>query len=67
MHDKNRDGSPAAPRPRGRPPAEIKKVPITTWVTPGEYERIRRFGKVQDESISSIVRSLLILRLPSKK
>ncbi len=50
------------PRSRGgRPPVAEKKIPLTTWVSEGEYERIRRLA--QDESMSSVVRRLLILRL----
>ena len=48
---------------RGRPPAEDAKTPVTAWVHVSEYDRLVKMANQQDKSVSSLVRSLLVLKL----
>ena len=51
------------PRPRGRPPLEVKGTSISSWVRPNEYDRLVKMAHQQDKSVSALVRSLLMLRV----
>jgi len=50
-------------RGRGRPPLAEPRKPLTTWVEPREYERLKRLAHGTDRSMSSLVSSMLKLRL----
>lgn len=53
------------PKGRGRPKAaEPRKVPVTTWVRPSEYDTLVKMANKRDENLSTLIRSLLKLRLP---
>lgn len=52
-----------ASRPRGRPKSPEPRTPVTTWVKPSEYERLRKLARANDQSVSSLVSSLLKLRI----
>jgi hypothetical protein len=54
---------PEPPRPRGRPPADEPGARLTTWVRASEYDRLCKLAQKRDQSVSALVRSLLILRL----
>jgi hypothetical protein len=48
----------------GRPRTTDPMVPVTTWVPEREYARLCRLADQNDVKVSSLIRSLLILRLP---
>jgi hypothetical protein len=53
------------PKPQGgRPKSAEPLVPISAWVRPTEYDKLCRLAQKRDENLSSLVRSLLILKLP---
>lgn len=54
----------ATVKKRGRPRLAEPKVCVSTWVEPSEYDRIIKLAARRREPISSLVRSLLMLRLP---
>ena len=55
---------PSLPRkPRGRPRGDERLVPVTAKVTSAAYDRLVRIALKRDESVSSVVRTLLTLRL----
>jgi hypothetical protein len=49
---------------RGRPRAAEPGVSVKTWLRQSEYDRLIRAASARREPVSSLVRSLLILRLP---
>lgn len=53
-----------APR-RGRPPASEPGSTISVWVPTTTHDRIVRLAAKSDQSVSSVVRQMLRLRLPS--
>jgi hypothetical protein len=59
------DAAPVAKgRGPGRPRTTEPMVPVTTWVREREYDRLCRLANQNDVKVSSLIRSLLILRLP---
>lgn len=52
------------PKQRGRPPVADPKSPVTTWLRQSEHDRLIRLAEKRETSVSSLVRSLLILKLP---
>jgi hypothetical protein len=63
MTDANRKTLTPVPR-RGRPRAAEPGVSVKTWLRESEYDRLIRLAAHRREPVSSLVRSLLILRLP---
>jgi hypothetical protein len=51
---------------RGRPRATERGVNVSTWLKESEYDRLIRVAAHRREPVSSLVRSLLILRLPTE-
>jgi hypothetical protein len=49
---------------RGRPPAKEQGAALTTWVRISEYEKLVRLANRKETSVSSLVRSLLLMKLP---
>lgn len=56
-------GSPPQRR-RGRPRAAEPGVSVKTWLRESDYDRLIKVAADRRETVSSIVRSLLMLRLP---
>jgi hypothetical protein len=54
--------APARPRRRGRQPAEVPSVRVSTWLPIPYTDQLIRLAKERDQSISALVRSLLMLR-----
>ena len=52
-----------APKPRGRPRVEEQGTCVSAWVRPNEYDRLVKMANARETSVSSLVRSLLILKL----
>lgn len=52
-----------APR-RGRPQSSEPGSTISVWVPASAHDRIVRLAAKRDQSVSAVVRQLLILRLP---
>jgi hypothetical protein len=50
-------------RPRGRPRATDPKEHLTTWIPTPIYDELIRRANARGESVSALVRDLLILRL----
>lgn len=48
------------PRPRGRPRVEEPGTSVSTWLRPGEHDRLIQLAQRQDTSVSALVRSILI-------
>lgn len=56
---------PLTPVPRrGRPRAQEPGYSVKTWLRGSDYDRIIKLAAERREPISSVVRDLLILRLP---
>jgi hypothetical protein len=53
--DRGRGGRPRAPDPHTR---------VSTWLPERDYDRLVQLAKRRDQSVSSLVRSLLRLQLP---
>ena len=53
----------APQKPRGRPKVDEPGSAVTTWLKHGEHDYLIRLAREREQSISSLVRSLLILRL----
>jgi hypothetical protein len=55
-----------APEParRGRPRSAEPGVSVKTWLRQSEYDRLIKAAAVRREPVSSLVRSLLMTRLP---
>ncbi len=51
------------PKPRGRPHAEEPSTTVMTWVRVSEYDRLVKLANQREQSLSALVRSLLVLRL----
>lgn len=54
---------PDPPNRGGRPRAADPGTTVTTWVRSADYDRLLRLAKARDQSISSLVRDLLKLRV----
>lgn len=50
-------------RDRGRPRAPDPGARLSTWVPVREYDRLVKLAKTRDQSLSSLVRDLLKLKL----
>ena len=63
-----RQGSPEVPptRQRGRPRVEQPMEPVMTRLPRENYDRLVRAADLQGLSVSSLVRQLLILRIPKE-
>jgi hypothetical protein len=53
------------PRPRGRPRAQEPSTPLTAWVKTSEYDRLVRLANKRETTVSSLVRDLIKLRMPT--
>lgn len=53
------------PRKRGRPRAPEPGTNVQTWLRESEYDRLCEYAQRQRMSVSSLVRRLVVLRLPS--
>ena len=51
------------PRPRGRPRLDVKGSSVSTWLSPGEHDRLIRLAKMRELSVSALVRDLLNIKL----
>lgn len=51
-------------RGRGRPRVDEPRSTVCTWVPASYHDRLVRVAKARETSVSQLVRSLLILRLP---
>lgn len=49
---------------RGRPPVDEKGTSVSAWVRPSEYDRLVKMANQRETSVSALVRSLLITKLP---
>lgn len=52
-----------AQKPIGRPRAEEPGSAVTTWLRQSEHDKLIRLANKHETTISSLVRSLLILKL----
>lgn len=48
---------------RGRSRVARPLAPVTAWLPPQHYERLVRIAQQRDQSVSSLVRNILIFRL----
>ena len=54
-----------ATKPVGRPKAsDPKGSSVTTWIGKAEHDQLIRLANQHETSVSSLVRSLLMLKLP---
>lgn len=51
-------------RRRGRPRVSEPGTSVSTWLRPDEHDRLIKLANARETTVSSLVRSLLILRLP---
>jgi len=56
---------PKPPRGPGRPRKDEPLSPVTTWVSPAVHDRLLRLARQQDQSVSGVLRNVLILKLSS--
>lgn len=54
---------PEQPKPRGRPRSDEPGTSVSAWVRPSEYDRLVKMANQREQSVSALVRSLLILKL----
>ncbi len=54
---------PVLPAKLGRPRAKEQGSTVSTWLRPGDHDRLIQLANQQEVTISALVRSLLILRL----
>lgn len=59
------DDTSAPPKSKGgRPRVEQPlSAPVSAWVRPNEYERLVKMAHLRDQTVSALVRSLLITKL----
>lgn len=50
----------------GRPPVQERGVTVNTWLRESDYDRLIRVANKRGESVSALVRSLLLRRLPPR-
>jgi hypothetical protein len=50
-------------RPRGRPKADESSTRVSSWVRDSEYDRLVKMANQREQSVSKLVRSLLMMRL----
>jgi len=53
---------PTAGSKRGRPRAAVPGITVSTWLRTTEYDRLLRQAQRRDESLSAMLRRLLIKR-----
>lgn len=53
-------------RPRGRPAADEPHTTVTSWIPVSHYDQLVRAANQRNQSVSSLVKQLLVLRLPQK-
>lgn len=51
-------------RPPGRPRVAEPSTSVSAWVPNGTYDRLVRLANEREQSVSALVRDLLILRIP---
>ncbi len=61
MSDPHHKAMPA--RGPGRPRQEIPLTSLTTWIPPVLHDRLMQIAQQRDQSVSSLVRQVLILKL----
>jgi len=49
--------------PRGRPRVDEPGSAVTTWLRPKEHDYLIRMANEREQSVSSLVRQLLVLKL----
>ena len=52
-----------AVKPRGRPRVTEPGTTVSTWLRPGEHDRLIKLANLKETSVSALVRQLLVLRL----
>jgi hypothetical protein len=52
---------------RGRPRAAEQGYSVKTWLRESEYDKLIKLAAHRREPVSTLVRSLLILRLPTNE
>ncbi len=50
----------------GRPPSDRPHNSVSTWLPSDAHDRLIKLANAREQSVSSLVRQLLILRLPSR-
>ena len=50
-------------KPRGRPASEEPHTTVTAYIPVSQYDRIVKLANKRDQSVSSLVKQLLVLRL----
>jgi hypothetical protein len=61
MPEQNRAG--LVPRRRGRPRVSEPRSTVSTWLPAHAHDRLIQIAKREEQSISAVVRQLLIFRL----
>jgi hypothetical protein len=51
------------PRKRGRPRLDESGASVSTWLPPGDHDKLIKLAREQEKSISALVRQLLTLKL----
>jgi hypothetical protein len=54
---------PKPPRGPGRPRKDAPLSPVTAWVPPAVHDRLLRLAKQHDQSVSGVLRTVLVLKL----
>jgi hypothetical protein len=52
---------------RGRPRAPVPGVAVGTWLRATEYDRLLRLAAAREESVSAIVRRIVVRRLTRRR
>jgi len=55
---------PVPPRGRGRPRVEAPLERVSTRIPTPHYDRLVRLANKRDQSVSALIRQLLVLKLP---
>lgn len=50
-------------RPRGRPRVEEPRASVSTWLPASYHDRLIKMANNRNESVSSLVKSMLMLQL----
>ena len=51
------------PPKRGRPRVDEPGASVSTWLRPGEHDKLIKLAREQEQTISALVRHLLTLKL----
>jgi predicted HicB family RNase H-like nuclease len=54
-------------RRRGRPPALEPSTSLTVWIPTKYYDRLARAANGRDQSLSALVRQILVMQLGSER